>query len=379
MANTGTDALFPEFWALAFDELDVSGFQLHNLVSRDAEAYVQNFGTSVKIPISPDVPTAQSWDGESDIAPTPINQEMADVVLNERKTSSFELKSSELSLSPYKLIETYGIPFAQSLIESVDLKIYEELIKSPNIVNALSSFNEDTLTDMGTTLNKNRVSAMNRNMVINPDDVGTLLKTTTYKLAQNAGTDLAQVEGLIPRKSGFNIYNQLGMDAYTPADVSGLINNGAGYAAGIKTVTVDGFADSAAPVRPGDIFTVAGETGTPYHTVQSTTVDGSSNTVSITFLPALVSSVADNAAITVTPTKSNIGFKPNSIAMAARAEATFPDGQGVKQTVMMLQNLPIRISVSTSGKNLKTQVIFDILFGVKLVNAKRIVRAIRPA
>lgn len=373
----GQDALIPEFWASAFDELDTSGFQLQNLVSRDVEKYVASYGDTVNVPITPDIPKAQSWDGKSTITSTEVDQEMKKVVLSIRRTSSFELTSDDMKLTPYKLIEVYGIPYAQSLVEAVNSDIYEELIKSPNVIDAISSFNEDTLTDMGTILNTNRVSAVSRNMVINPDDVGTLLKTTTYKNAQNAGTDLAQVEGLIPRKSGFNIYNQLGMDGYTPADLIGAVNNGAGYVAGDKTMVVDGFADSAALLRAGDVFKVAGETGTPYHTVQSTTV--STNTVSITFEPALVSAVADNAVITVTATKSNIGFKPSAIAFGARAQEPYPGNQGISQAVMMLAGLPIRISVGSKIDNLKTKVIFDILYGTKLVNAKRVVRALRAA
>lgn len=374
----GQDALIPEFWASAFDELDTSGFQLQNLVSRDVEKYIANAGDTVHVPIAPDIPAAQNWDGSSDITATAVNQEVASVILNKRKVASFELTSADMKLTPYRLIEVYGVPHAQSILEALNSDIYLELIKSSNVVDAISSFNEDTLTDMGTILNKNRVSAVSRNMVINADDVGTLLKTSTYKLAQNAGTDVAQVEGLIPRKSGFNIYNQLGMDGYTPADVTGAVNNGAGYIAGDKTMAVDGFADSATPLRAGDVFKVAGETGTPYHTVQSTTTS-SGNTVSITFEPALVSAVADNAVITVTATKSNIGFKPNAIALAARSQEPYPGNQGISQSIMMLAGLPIRISIGTSIKNLKTQVIFDLLYGVKLINPKRVVRALRAA
>ena len=373
----GQDALIPEFWASAFDELDTSGFQLQNLVSRDVEKYIANAGDTVHVPIAPDIPAAQDWDGVSDISATAVTQEVASVVLNKKKVASFELTSSDMKLTPYRLIEVYGVPHAQSLLEALNTDLYRELLKSHNVVDSISSFNEDTLTDMGTILNKNRVSAMSRNMVINPDDVGTLLKTSTYKNAQNAGTDLAQVEGLIPRKSGFNIYNQLGMDGYTPADLIGAVNNVAGYVAGDKTMVVDGFADSAALLRAGDVFKVAGETGTPYHTVQSTTV--STNTVSITFEPALVSAVANDAVITVTATKSNIGFKPNAIALAARSQEPYPANQGIAQSIMMLAGLPIRISIGTSIKNLKTQIIFDVLYGTKLINPKRVVRALRAA
>ncbi|MBK8397432.1 MAG: DUF3383 family protein [Leptospiraceae bacterium] len=81
-------------------------------------------------------------------------------------------------------------------------------------------------------------------------------------------------------------------------DLVGAVNNVAGYEEDDTTILVDGFVDSGNPIEAGDKFTVAGETGSPVHTVVST-VQTSSNTTSITFTPPLASIVADDAVVTV--------------------------------------------------------------------------------
>jgi len=86
-------------------------------------------------------------------------------------------------------------------------------------------------------------------------------------------------------------------DGYSGPGGTPAINNGGGYSTGATTITVDGFTGA---VANGDRFTIFGETGTPEHSVTSH-IETLGNTTSITFTPALVSSVADDAALTILP------------------------------------------------------------------------------
>ncbi len=74
-----------------------------------------------------------------------------------------------------------------------------------------------------------------------------------------------------------------------------LVANMGGYMAADTTMLVDG---GIAALATGDTFTVAGETATPKHVITSH-IETLGVTTSITFTPALASSVADDAAITV--------------------------------------------------------------------------------
>ncbi|HNI89870.1 MAG TPA: DUF3383 family protein, partial [Leptospiraceae bacterium] len=106
-------------------------------------------------------------------------------------------------------------------------------------------------------------------------------------------------------QKGFGMPLIVGTKQPSNLDTVGAINNVAGYPLGVTTIVVDGFADSGNPIAANDEFVIAGETGSPVHTVVSTSKT-SNNTTSITFTPALASSVADNAVVTVTKEKQDV-------------------------------------------------------------------------
>jgi hypothetical protein len=86
-------------------------------------------------------------------------------------------------------------------------------------------------------------------------------------------------------------------DGYAGPGGSPLVDLMAGYMSGTTTIAVDGFIGE---VVDGDLFTIAGETGTPVHTVVSSMAT-LGNTTEITFSPSTVSSISDDAVITMLP------------------------------------------------------------------------------
>jgi len=79
-------------------------------------------------------------------------------------------------------------------------------------------------------------------------------------------------------------------------DLTGAVNNAAGYASGSRTMIVDGFQDHINPIESGDRFTIATDsTGTYYHVIGAIFNAG---TIELTFYPGLAESVSDNDAIT---------------------------------------------------------------------------------
>lgn len=379
MANTNMDALYPEFWAGAFDELDMGSYQFPSLVSRDVEDEIANAGDTVNVPITPDLGDADDWTPGDTITGTAIAQESAAVVLDKSKKKTIGLNGKELTLSPYQLIEQYGVPMAKTIIRAVNLDIYLELLKTDNFVDARAGISEDHIVDAQVLLSENEVAENGRNLVIGAGIYGALEKLDAFQHVNVSGDDGVMRDGMLTRKFGFNMYKNHIIGKYTPADVAGAVNNGgAAYAAGATTVVVDAFNDDANPIRPGDIITFADEVGTPLHTVVST-LKTSSDTTSITFLPALAGAdPADNDdVITVVPTQSVVGFVPSAVAFAARQYAQLPV-QGVTQTMVTIGNIPVRISVWHDG-NLGVKVQYDTLYGVKMINKDRVVRILEDA
>lgn len=85
-------------------------------------------------------------------------------------------------------------------------------------------------------------------------------------------------------------------------DITGAVNLLAGYGAGVRTMAVDGFADSVNPISKGDKFTIASDsTATVYSVLGSQFNNG---TIEITFYPGLAEGVANDDVITFTSSQS---------------------------------------------------------------------------
>lgn len=376
MSNTNMDYLYPEFWAASFDELDMGEYQFQNLVSRDVEPLVANFGTKVNVPLQPDM-DAEDWIPGSTISANDITQSEVEVSLNKSKKNTINLNGTELSKSAYDLVQSYGVPMAKSILAAVNNEIYKELLSSTNFLDATAGIDEDDIVDAGATLSAADVDMAGRVFIASPSVMGALQKQDAFQYVDRTGNDDVMRNGMIMRRMGFDFYRNNAISKYTPADVTGAINNtGDAYAAGDTTVVVDGFDDDSAPIRVGDIVTFAYEVGTPKHTITATETT-SDDTTSITFYPALSGAdpADDGDVVTITPTQSAIAMVPSGLAFAARAYSQLPANTGVSQQIVNVRGLPVRISVWHDAK-LGVNVQYDILFGASLVKSERVVRLI---
>lgn len=140
-------------------------------------------------------------------------------------------------------------------------------------------------------------------------------------------------------------------DGYSgPGNAGGLINNGGGYTTGATTITVDGFTGA---VANGDVFTIAGETGTPQHqvTAHSETLG---NTTSITFTPALASSVADDAVITILPHDLNAKIGEGNLTYDEKRTFKYFHDRGRLDTVREEEEVPVDVKLDFNWEFLKS-------------------------
>ena len=177
-------------------------------------------------------------------------------------------------------------------------------------------------------------------------------------------------------KFGFQLTRNNSNVDFTPADLVGAINDAGGFPAGATTITVDAFDDDANLIRKGDMFIIAGETGTPDHTVVSTTLTAG-DTTGITFFPALVAAVADNDAVTFTPSQSSVAFVPSSFALAAAPFRPFPPGTpGINQSLTDYMGFPILVTVTTDPKSYVMQVSYIDLYGGSVLDEDKMARIV---
>ena len=364
MGNTNMDKLYPEFWAMGWDAIDMGQYNLHNMVSKDASTDVAKAGTTVDVMLQPDLGAPESYDG-STVTAKDIAQESVKIVLDKGKQKTITLSSKELSLSPYDLIKNYAAPMAKSIISQVSKDVYAELVGSKYFIDATGGLSESLLIDAGTKLSDNDVDDMNRMLACSPSAYGALLKIANLSAADGTGDGgSARMSGQLVNRYGFSIGKDNGIKKVIPADLAGAIDGA--QLAGVTTLTVKSFATNPSV---GDIITSIGAATTKY-TITSVNAAGTS----LGIYPALAADAADAAAVTLIATQSAVAFTPSACGLAMRAWAEVPEGLGVQSSIINANGIPVRVSVWQSDLNIKVQ--YAALYGVKRYRDERIVRLI---
>jgi P22 coat protein - gene protein 5 len=213
--------------------------------------------------------------------------------------------------------------------------------------------------------NKQLMDMDPRFVVLSSDAEAAALGLRAFQDASFRGDTAGITEGVIGRKLGALWVMSQRVPTHTAGTGSGyLVNNGAGYAVGIKTITVD---TGTGTLLAGDIISFAGHSNT--YTVVSTV--GGGTVTSITFEPGLVVAIADNEAIT-----KRASFVENlliqrdalSYAMAPLQDAVQVPGATL-QAVAIDEASGLSLRLEVSRQHRQTQWSYDALYGGTAVRA----------
>lgn len=146
------------------------------------------------------------------------------------------------------------------------------------------------------------------------------------------------------------------LDGYSgPAGSPGLVNHMGGYTAGATTMLVDTFTGA---VATGDTFTVAGDVDASMdpivHTITAHT-ETSMATTSITFTPAVVGTVADNAVITILPHSIKVRIGEGNCQFTEKRAITYVKDRGLLDTVKLGDQDPVEVKLDFTWQFLTAQ------------------------
>jgi hypothetical protein len=138
------------------------------------------------------------------------------------------------------------------------------------------------------------------------------------------------------------------------------VNNGAGYAIGVTTMTVDG---ATGAIVTGDYFTVGGRATRYQITAHSETLGA---TTSITFTPGLVTAALDDDDVDVAPRQLQIRIGEGNISWTEKRPIMYVKDRGVLDTVREGDEEPVEIKLDATWIFLKastsqTPTIEDVL------------------
>lgn len=278
-----------------------------NLVHRDFSPLIASFGDTVNTR-RPSKFKALRKTGTEAVTTQDAVSTNVPVVLDQLIHVSFIIYDSEASKSFKDLVTEYMRPAMLAHAQFLDKVILGQVANF-----AMNSYGDGPLTVnngvdaiLGTReiMNKNLAYVTDRNLILTPTSETTLLNLPIFTQAQQVGdTGNALQEAYIGRKYGFNTYMCQHMSSVAignTIDITYLVNNASGYAAGTTTMAID---TGTTAFTANMWFTVAGD-GIPHRVITG----GASSVTTLVFTPPLQSAVANNAIITnYTPGAVNFG------------------------------------------------------------------------
>lgn len=297
------DAFIPELWAqeslMILEENMVAG----QLVHRDFQDQIANFGDVVNTRKPADF-TAKRKTNSDDVTVQDATATNVQVPLNQHVHTSFLIRDGEESKSFKDLVNEFLRPAMVGQARFIDQVVLGQVYQYINArvgghLGALTSTTaKQYILEARQALNQQKCPVTGRNMILTANSETALLQLDLFLAAQNVGdAGNALKEASLGRKLGFDMFmcqNASSVSLGAIPTVAGAINLTAGYPAGTTSaMVVDGFSGA---VATGEWLTIAGD-DSPYQITAHTETLGA--TTGITVTPALRRAVANNAVITV--------------------------------------------------------------------------------
>lgn len=300
-------AFVPEFWAREGLMVLVEELVMANLVYRDFENEIANFGDTVNTRLPGDFVALR----KTDIDEVTIQDSIAtnvQVVLNQHIYVSFMIKDGQESLAMQDLVETYMRPAMRANGNIVDKILLAQftgfLLQSYGTFTTFNSTNaKDRFLNVRRIFNAKSVPEENRQFVLTVNSETAVLATDLFLQAQQVGDDgTALREASLGRKFGLNTFKSVFapsvVESSTTAHAAqiGAVNFSAGYAIGYAgSIVTDTFTGALTVGQWVSCGTPNTTGGTPYRVATVTNTLGA--TTAITLDRPLTTALVDDDVI----------------------------------------------------------------------------------
>lgn len=292
--DTNDRAYVPEVWAQESLMILEENMVMANLVHRDFEDEIQEFGDVVNTR-RPGSFTAKRKGDNDDVTVQDATADKVQIPLNQYLHTSFKIRDGQMSKSFKDLVNEFLRPAIVSIAQGVDQIILAQMHQFQ--ANSCGKLGTDptrgTVIAANTVLNNNSVPLEGRNMVVTPNAEGALLDIGEFIKANEVGDDgTAMRNAWLGTKFGFDFFmsqNAPSIDSGSVTTESATVDGAASK--GATSITYDGYSGT---ITAGSWVTFAGD-ATPQF------VKASTSSI-LTIEPGLKRAVEDGAVITIYPT-----------------------------------------------------------------------------
>lgn len=299
--DNSIDPFIPELWAQESLAIMEENMVIGNLVHRDFENVIANYGDVVNTRMPAEFVGKRKGVNDN-VTVQNVSAVNVAVPLNQHIHTSFLIRDGEQTKAFADLVRTYLRPAVLSLARMVDQIVLGQAIHyrsnfGGNLLGISSSNAKDYILELREAMNVNKVPVNGRNLILTPSTETAILKNEHFTAADKLGdAGTAIREASLGRRLGFDIYMCQNASQVTVGNtkITGAINASGGYAAGTTSaLVVDGFSQT---LESGSWLTIAGD-DTPHRIASHT--ETSSNTTGITLVDGLRRAVVNDAVVTV--------------------------------------------------------------------------------
>lgn len=371
MSNTLT-YVTPQLLAqgvLALREMAV----MPRLVNRDYESLAAQKGAVVNIPI-PSAITARSvtaavtWAANQDFSPTTVA-----VTLDRWYEATFQLSDSDALTVVDGTMPMQASEAIRALANDADKFILGKHIGFISAAGTPATTPFATNLAVHSTgrkqLNLNETPVDNRRAVLDAAAEAAFMNLAQISDADKRGDQGGIILGTIGRKLGIDWYMDQNVPSYTA---------GTGWASGFIASTVSGSigdttlnlinATASGTIKKGDIFSLVADTAGQQYVVTTAATASATVAVAISFYPALKTTVATGATLTVVSGTyvANLLFHRDAFVFASRPLQTIAGVGNIMQSPLdPISGMALRLEIARQYK--QTTYSYDYLGGAAVV------------
>lgn len=347
------------------------------LVNGDYSNEAAQKGQTIDVPTPPvlvanDVTPAQTYSSAQDATPG-----LVQISLSNWKSVPFDLSDKQLvEIDEREHFVPMSVSAAlRALSNAVDSTVHANYTDVYGFVGTAGTTPFSTIadvTDARSQLNIQLAPLNDRRMLVDPTAEGKALQLSALSDLEKTGDQLPKIEGRLGRKLGFDWFMSQNIKTHTAGTAAALtaatITITSTTASGASTIGMSG-ASAAGTLVVGDVFSIAGQTGT-YAVTRATTIASNSTNLMVGITPNLRATATAAAGVTFKASHVvNLAFQREAFALAIRPLRSETDQYSLGTQILSasdpLSGIPLRLEVSRQYKKVRWE--FDILWGTKCV------------
>jgi hypothetical protein len=385
MANDLTN-MIPRILAMGIEVLR-GAVIMPRLVSTEYESDARKKGSTVDVPIAPEIAVRDVVPGANQVAAGDINPGLAQIVLDQWKEAPFYLTDNDFLQVEQNIIPLSVGSAIAAMASTVNAYIMSKYKKVYGFTGTPGStpFGGTTPTtsdasQTGKVLTQQLAPVMARRMVLDPEAAALARDLSAFQDASASADPQVITEGIIGRKLGFDFYEDVQVPEHIAGTIDGVSSTweaDASQTAGttaLATTFTQTTGTDVIDIKEGDIITLAGDSQTYVVTADASRTGAGALTVNIR--PGLQVAIGGAAVAIVLKGdhRVNLAFNRDAFAFASRPllDTTRGTNAQVESLTDPVSGISLRLEITRQHK--QTEWSFDILYGAECIDPRKAAR-----